>query len=94
MEQKIKTIADVRQVPETECITGLTQQNGICPFCGAKLPWKRIIIRRKYPIHSCSYIKYYPCDCPTALAAVGHNYMAQALQKEASLRRLAESKQE
>jgi len=97
MEKEIKTISDVLQVPQTECIQTVDFRSGLCPFCGAKLPYKAEVIRIKRGgfIRSSNggvYRRYMPCSCPVALAALGHNNIARALQKEAFLREGAEHK--
>ena len=94
MEKEIKTISDVLSVPATEFIQTVNFQTRLCPFCGAKLPYKMEKIgSREHRRLAYLYRKPCPCDCPTALAAIGHNYIVKALQKEASLRKASAPEQ-
>ena len=65
--KRIKTIADVQQVPAGEFIYLFNLENGTCPFCGERLRGKKIGIGRD------QCVQYFVCSCPTAQAAKEHN---------------------
>lgn len=81
--KKIKTIQDVKKVPETEFIDMIVYGEGICPFCGGKLHSEIVGVGRD----KCR--QYHSCDCEVAQAAEAHNERLEELEHEEYLRRCA-----
>lgn len=82
--KKIRTIQDVKKVPETEFIDMIVYGEGICPFCGGKLRSEIVGFGRD----KCR--QYYSCTCEVAQAAEAHNERLKELEHEALLRRREE----
>lgn len=85
--KKIKTLTDVKNVPETEFIPMMVYGKGTCPFCGARLRSEIVGFGRD----KCE--QFYHCSCEVAKAAEAHNKRKEELEHEAFLRyREAEEK--
>ena len=78
---KIKTLQDVKNVPETEFIHMIVYGEGKCPFCGKKLRSEIVGFGRD------KVEQFYSCDCVVARAAEAHNMRMKEIKNSEFLKR-------